>query len=401
MSRFGTRLSVVQPSATVAIAAKANQLSAQGVDVLSFSVGEPDFDTPAHIREAAKAAIDDGATRYTAARGTLELRQAICEASERRRGVKHSPAEVVVSVGAKHTLFNLSMVLFDPGDEVIIPAPYWVSYPAQVEIAGATPVIVEASAEAGYLMSPAQLKAALTPKTKAVVLCSPSNPTGAAYERAQLEAIAGVLRDHDCWIIVDEIYGELVYGDFEQVSFSSVAPDLRERIVIVDGVSKTYAMTGWRIGWMLGSERLANECNKLQSQSTTGPTTVAQHAAQAALTAPQQSVEVMRQAFESRRDYLVAALRKIDGVKCAMPQGAFYAFPDVSAFIGGKVAGRILETDIDLCSYLLDEARCAFVPGSPFGAPGHLRFSYAVGMETLTDGIARITKALAAIERQG
>ncbi|MFK7999033.1 MAG: pyridoxal phosphate-dependent aminotransferase [Polyangiales bacterium] len=399
MSRLGTRLSVVQPSATVAIATKAKQLKAQGVDVLSFSVGEPDFDTPAHIREAAKAAIDEGATRYTAARGTLELRKAICAASERRRGMKHSPAEVVVSVGAKHTLFNLSMVLLDPGDEVIIPAPHWVSYPAQVQIAGATPVIVEASAEAGYLMSPAQLKEALTPKTKAVVLCSPSNPTGAAYDRARLEAMAAVLREHDCWIIIDEIYGELVYGDFEQHSLLSVAPDLRERVVIVDGVSKTYAMTGWRIGWMLGPERLTNECNKLQSQSTTGPTTVAQFAAQAALEAPQESVEAMRQAFEGRRDHLVAALRKIDGVKCAMPQGAFYAFPDVSAFIGGKVGGRVLETDIDLCSYLLDDARCAFVPGSPFGAPGHLRFSYAVSIDTLDAGVARLTKALAAIER--
>jgi aspartate aminotransferase len=399
MPRLGTRLSVVQPSATVAIATKAKQLKAQGVDVLSFSVGEPDFDTPAHIREAAKDAIDAGHTRYTAARGTLELRQAICAASERRRGVKHSPAEVVVSVGAKHTLFNLAMVLLDPGDEVIMPAPHWVSYPAQVEIAGATPIIINADAESGYLMTPAQLTAALNEKTKAVILCSPSNPTGAAYDRAQLEAMAEVLRGHDCWIIIDEIYGELVYGDFEQFSLLSVAPDLRERIIIVDGVSKTYAMTGWRIGWMLGPERVANECNKLQSQSTTGPTTVAQFAAQAALTAPQESVEAMRQAFEARRDHLVAALRKIDGVKCAMPQGAFYAFPDVSAFIGGTVGGRTLETDIDLCTYLLDEARCAFVPGSPFGAPGHLRFSYAVSIETLNAGVSRLTKALAAIER--
>ncbi|MEM9865059.1 MAG: pyridoxal phosphate-dependent aminotransferase [Myxococcota bacterium] len=397
---LGARLSVVQPSATVAISTRAKELKAQGVDVLSFSVGEPDFDTPAHIREAAKDAIDHGATRYTAARGTLALRKAICDASLRRRGVAHSPAEVVVSCGAKHTLFNLSMALFDPGDEVIIPAPYWVSYPAQVQIAGAKPVILDADAPQNFLITPAQLKAALSPKTKAVVLCSPSNPTGAAYDRDGLGALLEVLRDAECYVIVDEIYGELVYGK-DVPSLLSLAPELKERLVIVDGVSKTYAMTGWRIGWMLANEKLCAACNKLQSQSTTNPAAVSQAATIAALTAPQESVDTMREAFEARRNYLVGALNGLEGVTCTMPDGAFYAFPDVSGCLGKKAGDRVVGTDLELCAYLLDEARCAFVPGSAFGAPGHVRFSYAASMEQLEEGIRRVALALGALSKLG
>lgn len=397
MPRYGKRLGALQPSATVAIAAKAKALQSEGVDVLSFSLGEPDFDTPVHIRHAAQKAIDEGATRYTPARGTMALREAICEASFRRRGQRSVPAEVVVSCGAKHTLFNLAVALFDPGDEVVIPTPYWVSYPAQVKLCGAKPVFVETSASEHYLVSPEKLAAALSNKTKAVVLCTPSNPSGAAYSREQLTALIDVIRDHDCWLIVDEIYGELVYDGFECVSALSIAPELRDRIVVVDGVSKTYAMTGWRIGWMIGPEKLASECNKLQGQSTTNPAAVSQEAARAALLSPQGSVETMRAAFERRRDYIVDALNNIDGIHCPKPVGAFYAFPDVSSFIGRAAGDRVIHDDVELCDYLIDEARCAFVPGTAFGAPGHLRLSYAAAVSQLKEGITRTTRALAAL----
>jgi aspartate aminotransferase len=247
------RLDVIKPSATVAISTRANELRASGVDILSFSVGEPDFNTPAHINEAAKQAIDNGATRYTAARGIVELRKAICETSKARRGVEHTPAEVVVSVGAKHTLFNLSLALYEPGDEVIVPTPYWVSYPEQAKLGGAEPVIVETTAAEGFRLTPEKLRAAVTPKTKALVLCSPSNPTGAAYTGEQLRALADVIAEGDYWVIVDEIYAQLVYGGFEQKSLLQVAPELKDRTIVFAGVSKTFARTGWRIGWMLAA----------------------------------------------------------------------------------------------------------------------------------------------------
>ncbi len=387
------RLGRIQPSATVAITQKGRELKAKGIDVLSFSLGEPDFDTPAHIREAAKKAIDQGATRYTAARGTDELRLAIAARSAKRRGIEHTANEVVVSVGAKHTLFNLALALYDPGDEVVIPAPYWVSYPEQVNFTGATSVIVETTADSGYRMSAAQLEAALTPKTKAVILCSPSNPTGAAYTEAQLKALADVLEPHDCWILVDEIYGELVYGDFQQRSILEVAPQLRDRVVIVDGVSKTYAMTGWRIGWMLAPEHLANACNKVQGQSTTNPTSNAQVAAIAALEGPQECVSDFRAAFEARRGRLVAGVNAIEGLSCPTPDGAFYVFVNVEPLLGrGPLA-----TDVDVCSYLLEKAHCALVPGSAFGAPGHFRMSYACSEAQIDDGLGRIQRALASL----
>ncbi|MBW2191853.1 MAG: pyridoxal phosphate-dependent aminotransferase [Deltaproteobacteria bacterium] len=357
------RLSAVKPSATVAVAQRARELKAQGIDVLSFSVGEPDFDTPVHIREAAKKAIDSGATRYTAARGIPELREAICEASAKRRvGVTYEPSQVVVSVGAKHTLFNLALALYDEGDEVLIPAPYWVSYPEQVRLAGANPVIVQTTEEQGFRMTPEALRAAITPKTKALILCSPSNPTGSAYTGEQLRALADVAAEHNFWIIVDEIYGQLVYGGFEQKSIAEVAPDLKDRIIIVDGVSKTFAMTGWRIGWMLGPEYVTKACEKIQGQATTNPSSVAQHAAIAALQGPWEPMEEMRQAFEARR----------------------------SIIVGGKK----LETDVDVAGYLLEEARCAVVPGTAFGAPGFVRISYAASNEMIREGLGRMGEAV-------
>jgi aspartate aminotransferase len=390
------RLSAVKPSATVAVAQRARELVAQGIDVLSFSVGEPDFDTPAHICEAAKAAVDAGATRYTESRGLIELRKAICEASTKRRaGVTYQPSEVVVSVGAKHTLFNLALALYDEGDEILIPSPYWVSYPEQVLLVGAKPVIVPTSEDEAFRMTPEALRAAITPKTKALLLCSPSNPTGAAYTAEQLRALADVAAEHQFWIIVDEIYGELVYGGFDQRSIAEVAPELKDRIIIVDGVSKTYAMTGWRIGWMLAPEYVAKACDTIQGQATTNPTSIAQFAAIAALRGPRGSVEEMRQAFEVRRNLIVEGLNAIDGVSCRLPEGAFYAFANVQALIGKQAVGKRLETDLDVAGYLLESARCAVVPGTAFGAPGFVRISYAASNDMIHEGLSRIGDAVA------
>lgn len=390
------RLSVVKPSATVAVAQRARELKAQGIDVLSFSVGEPDFDTPVHIRDAAKKAIDEGATRYTAARGIVELREAICKVSaERRGGVAHKPSGVVVSVGAKHTLFNLALALYDEGDEILIPAPYWVSYPEQVRLAGANPVILDTTEEQGFRVTPDELRAAITPKTKALLLCSPSNPTGAAYSADDLEALADVARSHDFWIIVDEIYGQLVYEGFEQKSILEVAPDLRDRIIIVDGVSKTFAMTGWRIGWMLAPDYVAAACDKIQGQATTNPPGVAQYAAIAALEGPWGPMEEMRRAFEERRAIIVDGLNAIPGMSCRLPEGAFYAFTSVKGLIGRRVGDHVLETDLDVAGYLLEEARCAVVPGTAFGSPGYVRISYAASNEMIREGLSRMGEAVA------
>ncbi len=395
---LASRLSSLQPSATVAITQRARELRAQGIDVLPFSMGEPDFGTPAHICAAASEAITQGATRYTSVGGIPELRASICEASKRRRQVEYDPSQVVVSTGAKHTLFNLSQVLYEPGDEVLIPAPHWVSYPDQVRLAGAEPVVMPTTAEDGFCLRPDQLQQALTERTKALILCSPSNPTGAAYDEGRLRALAEVLRSHRCWIIVDEIYGELVYGDFKQKSIAEVAPELRERIIVVDGVSKTYAMTGWRIGWMLGPVDIARACEKLQGQMTSNPTAVAQHAAIAALSGTQEPVNEMRAAFEARRSLVVEGLNGLDGVACRAPEGAFYAFPSVQGLLGKKSSNGVISDDVALAEFLLEEARCAVVPGTAFGAPGFLRMSYAAHEDTLREGLRRIETALSSLQ---
>jgi len=395
---LSARAQRLTPSATMAISQRARELEAEGVDVLSFSLGEPDFDPPEHVLEAVRGRLGDPAMHhYTAVGGIPELKEAIADDSARRRGGhRHDPKEIVVSVGAKHSLFNASMAVFDPGSTVVIPAPYWVSYPSQVRLMGAEPTIVPTTAEAGFRLAPGQLAEAMTSSTRAVVLCSPSNPTGSAYGRDDLEALADVLRKRpDVWVIVDEIYARLVYGDFEQVSLLEVAPDLRERLVIVDGVSKTFAMTGWRIGWMLAPAPVAAACTKLQGQATTNPTAVAQVAAAAALSGPQEPVEAMRRAFAERRELMVAGLDALPGLTCRMPEGAFYAFPSVDGLIGMKTpAGGVLEDDMAVAAYFLDEARCAVVPGSAFGAPGFLRISYAAAPDTLKEGLRRLEDAI-------
>jgi aspartate aminotransferase len=397
-NRLASRLDVVVPSATLAINARAQMLRAQGVDVISFGAGEPDFDTPPNIAEAGVAAIHAGRTRYTPVAGIAELRAAVAAQSTAVRGVAAKPEHVVVTVGAKGALFNLAMCLFEPGDEVVIPAPYWVSYPEQVRLVGATAVFVETTLDMGWKLSPEALAAALSPRTKAVVLCTPSNPTGAAYTPAELEALAAVLRGHDCWIVLDEIYAALVYDGFEQRSMLSVAPDLAPRVVVIDGVSKTYAMTGWRVGWSIAPTALSKAMEMVQSQGATSTATMAQWAALEALRSPPLALEEMRAIFSLRRDRLVAGLRALPGVRCGVPEGAFYAFAEVKAWLGRTTgSGRQLVNDLDIAAWLLDEAHVAVVPGSAFGAPGHMRLSYAVSVEQIDRALARIASALASL----
>jgi aspartate aminotransferase len=382
---------------TLAMNARAAELRSTGADVFAFGVGEPDFEPPRFVCDAAKRAIDEGVTaKYTAVTGIAQLKKAICAATLRTRGWEPTPETVTVSVGAKHALFNVALALYQPGDEVVIPAPYWVSYPEQVRIMGATPVHVETREEDGWRMSPAQLERALTPKTKAVILCSPSNPTGAAYGEPEMRALLDVLRAHDCWLVVDEIYAELVYDGFKHVSAAKLAPDLRARMIIVDGVSKSYAMTGWRIGWSIAPRELSKALDTVQGQSTTNPSAVAQYAALAALNGPQEEVAAMRAAFEKRRGVMVEGLRSLPGVKCRMPEGAFYAFADCRGLYGLRWGEKSLATDEDIAFWLLDKAHVATVPGGAFGAPGYMRFSYATGEERIAKGIESIRAAIAA-----
>jgi len=399
MRPFAERLSVVAPSITLAMNARAADLKAKGIDVFSFGVGEPDFDPPKFVLDAAKAAIDAGCSKYTAVSGIAPLKEAIVAFCKERRGFEAAPANVIVGVGAKHVLFNLALALYEAGDEVIIPAPYWVSYPEQVRMVGATPVVVETTEAAGFKLTAAQLEAALTPKTKAIVLCTPSNPTGSAYTRAELESLASVLRKHDCYVIVDEIYAELVYDGFEHVSFAALAPDMKDRIIVVDGVSKAWAMTGWRIGWAVANAKLVKALDTIQGQSTTNPTAVAQHAAVAALKGPQAVVAEMRAAFEKRRNVMVEGLNALPGVSCRMPEGAFYAFADVRGLYGIVGPKGTLTNDEEVAGWLLDVAHVAGVPGSGFGAPGYLRLSYASSEERLRGALASIAKAIAEAQR--
>jgi aspartate aminotransferase len=394
---FASRIRTIQPSATLAVSQRAAELKAQGVDVISFAVGEPDFETPGYVRDAAKIAVDHGSSHYTRVRGIEPLLAAIRDESLRRRGgVPHSTDEIVVSVGAKHVLFNVAMVLYEPGDEVIVPTPCWVSYPDQVRLFGATPKLVPTAEEDGFRLRPEALADAITDRTKALILCTPSNPTGAAYTAPQLRAIAEVAKAKgDFWIVVDEIYGELVYDGFDQRSILEVAPELKDRLIIVDGVSKTYAMTGWRIGWALAPAEVVKAIDKIQGQSTTNPTAVAQHAALAALRGDKAPVAEMRAAFAERRRVIVDGLDAIDGFRCRAPEGAFYAFPSVHGLIGRKAGNTVLTDDLAVAHWLLDEARCAVVPGTAFEAPGYLRLSYATSMENIEKGLARIRDAVA------
>ncbi len=394
--RISERVRAIAPSMTLEVSQRAAQLRAQGVDVVSFGAGEPDFDTPAHIKAAAEQALARGATKYTHVAGTPELRAAVAAELSRVHGRAFGVENIIVSCGAKHSLYNLMQAILDPGDEVVIPSPCWVSYPELVQMAGGTPVILETHAAEGYRIDERMLAEKVSRKTRAIVLCSPSNPTGAVYDAATLEGVARVIADRaapDALIITDDIYRSLVYVG-EWVSMMRIAPSLAERIVLIDGVSKTYAMTGWRIGFCAGPRDLVAAMTTLQGQSTTNPAAVSQAAALAALTGPQDAVETMRHEFDRRRKVMVARLRAIAGVKVHEPEGAFYAFPDLRAFLRGD-----LDDDLQLARAVLERGRVAIVPGSGFLAPGFARLSYATSMQQVEEGLSRLAGVLAEIAR--
>jgi aspartate aminotransferase len=377
------------------MAARAAKLREAGHRVFAFGVGEPDFETPHGIRDAAKRAIDRGASHYTAVTGTPALKKAICAATERDRGWCPKPEQVVVSCGAKHALFNLALALFESGDEVILPAPYWVSYPEQIRLAGATPIIVETKEEDGWLLTGDALAAAITPRTRALILCTPSNPTGSAYPRERIAELGEALKKSaDALLIADEIYGELVYDGFKHVSPALLLAELRDRIIVVDGVSKTHAMTGWRIGWSISPPEVAKALDVIQGQSTTNPAAVSQEAAIAALNQPRDDFMKMQAVFQERRNRMVEGLRALPGVKCRMPDGAFYALADVRGLYGLRDGDKVLKSDEDIAFWLLETAHVAAVAGTPFGAPGYLRFSYACSIETIDAGLTAVRRAI-------
>lgn len=394
MLEISKRLASLSPSATFAMAQKSNELKARGVDVISLSVGEPDFNTPDHIKEAAKKAIDDNFTFYSPVAGYLELRKAIVEKLKRENGLTYTSAQIVCSNGAKQALCNVLMSVVDKGDEVIIPAPFWVSYPEMVKIADGTPVIVYSDIASDFKITPAQLEAAITPKTKVLILCSPSNPTGSVYTREELKGLVDVLAKHpEILILSDEIYELINYLD-KHVSIAEF-PEVFDRTVIVNGVSKGYAMTGWRLGWIAAPKWIASACNTLQGQYTSNPSTIAQKAAEAAYTGNQQCVADMRVAFERRKNLVVKMIREIPGLKVNEPKGAFYVFPDCSSFFGKSFNGTTINNPEDLALFLLAEAHVACVGGTSFGAPNCIRMSYATSDENLVKAFTRIKEALA------
>ncbi len=385
----------LKPSATIAAANKAKELKRSGVKVYEFTLGEPDFVTPRHICEAAKAAMDAGHTHYTPAGGLLEVREAICAACERDTGLKYQPGQVVVSNGAKHSVHNVLAALCGPGDEVIIPAPYWVSYSALVELTGASPVIVETTEESGFCLSAGQFDSAITDRTKLLLLNSPCNPTGAAYPVASLETLARVAVEREILVMSDEIYDKLIYEGSEFRSFASFGPKVAERTILVNGVSKAYAMTGWRIGWTFSSVELAKAMEKLQSQETSNPCSISQFATIAALNGPQDCVEEMRVEFAKRRNYVVQRLHDIPHITFAEPGGAFYAFFNIAPYYGKRLGGgRQVHSSNDFCTALLEEAHVALVAGEDFGAPGYVRLSFATSMDVIEAGLDRLAKFL-------
>ena len=399
MPQISAALGRIQPSATLAMTTRVLELQREGVKVIGLAAGEPDFDTPDFVKEAAIAAIRAGKTKYTNVDGTAELKEAIAAKFKRDNGLSYAPSEISVNVGGKHTLFNALVATVDPGDEVVIPAPYWVSYPDIVQFAGGTPVFVRAGADQNYKITPAQLDAAITPKTKWVIVNSPSNPTGAAYSAAELKALGEVIERHpQVSVMADDMYEHITYGDFAFATIAQVCPSLYERTLTVNGCSKAYSMTGWRIGFAGGPAPLIKAMAKLQSQSTSNPCSIAQAAATAALNGDQSFLGQRNAAFEKRRDLVVSMLNQVNGISCPRPEGAFYVYPDVSGLIGKSTpAGRKIETDEQLVTYLLDEARVAAVHGGAFGVEPAFRVSYATSEALLTEAGERIQTACAAL----
>ena len=396
--KLSDRMASIPASATIAVTTKAAALKAAGHDVIGFGAGQPDFDTPSHIRDAAKRALDEGLTRYTPTPGLPALRRAIVDHVGSVFGLDVETNQVMVSCGGKHTLYNVMMALINPGDEVLIPAPYWVTYPVQVEMAGGSAAVVHTSVENGFRATVDDLKAATTDRTRGLILNSPSNPTGAGYSVVQLEAIAEFVRERDLWVVSDEMYARLTYGDYESRFFATL-PGMAERTMTVYGMSKTYAMTGWRIGIGIGPKEIIAAMSRMQGQVTTNPASMAQAGAIAALTEPDDFLKEWLAAFDQRRTTMVSRLNAMDGVQCTLPDGAFYAFPDFRGVIGRRAGDQVIDTDWTLIDYLLEEAGVALVPGSPFGAPGFARLSYALSLSNITEGMDRIERALSVLSR--
>jgi aspartate aminotransferase len=395
--RLSSRLSGVKPSATLAVTAAMAELRRQGKDVVDFGTGEPDFDTPDHIKEAAVAAIAAGQTKYTPVGGTLELRRAVATKLARDNGLEYAPDEIIASCGGKHSLATAFMALFQEGDEVLVPSPFWVSYADMLILAGATPVIVPTEERDGFRTTPAALDAAITPRTRAVIVNSPSNPTGAAYDAEALRAIGELILRRGLLAISDDVYERLTYGGFVQRHILALVPELRPHALVISSVSKTYAMTGWRLGYTAAPKPVVAAMAKLQGQSTSNPCSITQAAAIAALTGPQECVGVMVAEFAKRRAYVLERLAAIPGVTCAPPQGAFYVFPNVGAFLGRRVGKYMLASASDLASYLIAESGLAVVAGEDFGAPTNIRISYATSMANLREGMDRLDRALRAV----
>lgn len=397
MAELSNRLNRLAPSQTLAMSQKSGEMKAQGIDVINMSVGEPDFNTPDHIKEAAKKAVDENFSRYSPVPGYMDLRKAIVAKLKNENNLDYTTSEILVSSGAKQSVCNTVMALVNDGEEVIIPAPYWVSYPQMVKLAGGTPVIVNAGFEQNFKMTPEQLEAAITPKTRMLILCSPSNPTGSVYTKDELEVLAEVIKRHDdLFVLADEIYEHINYvGKHESIA---QFPGMKERTIIVNGVSKAYAMTGWRIGFIAAPEWIVKGCNKLQGQYTSGPCSVSQKAAEAAYTTSQECVETMRKAFERRRDLIVELAKEIPGLEVNCPQGAFYLFPKCSGFYGKCYNGKTINNSTDLAMFLLEEGHVATVGGDAFGDPECFRMSYATSDDNIREAMRRIKETLAKLK---
>ncbi len=392
--KLSARAERLQPSATLTITAKAKALKSQGVDVIGFGAGEPDFDSPLHVKEAAIRAINEGMTKYTGVGGIDELKDAIIHRLKEDHNLEYEKSEIITSVGAKHTLYNVIQVLFDSGDEVIVPAPYWVSYPEQIRLAEATPVILDTKESEGFKITPESLKNCINSNTKAIILNYPSNPTGATYNEEELRAIVDVAMEAGLIIISDEIYEKIIYGGIKHIPVAALGEDIKKSTILVNGVSKTYSMTGWRIGYAAGDKDVISAMSKLQGQSTSNPTSISQWAAIAAFTGDHKIIEDRTKEFEQRKNYIVEKLNEIPEITCFDPQGAFYVFPNVSVCYGKEFNGKSLNNSLDFTEFILDEAKVAVVPGVAFGADDYVRISYATSMDDIVKGINRITEAI-------
>ena len=392
--KLAKRMGLIKPSPTLAIQAKANALKASGRDIVSFGAGEPDFETPDNIKEAAIQSIKAGFTKYTAVGGIDELKDAVIEKLKKDHQLTYRRSQVVVSSGAKHSLFNLAHVLFEEGDEVLIPSPYWVSYTDIISLTGAKPVVIKTRAGNGFKLLPSELEGAITPRTRAIIISYPSNPAGVCYTRPELEKLAEILLRHEITIISDDIYEKIIYDDNRFYSIASFSEELKNISIVVNGVSKSYSMTGWRIGYAAGPEEVIAAVTKYQSQNTSNPSSISQKAALEALTGPQDGVAARTREFQRRRDVIVERLNDIPGIRCMNPQGAFYVFPDIAAFFGRSFNGKTINNSSEMAAYLIEEADVAVVPGADFGHDDHLRLSYATSLDQIEKGVRKMREAL-------